>query len=105
YARVSLEQRGVEVRTGTAVRSVAPDHVVLRTVDGDHEEVLATRTLVWAAGVRSSTLTDELGTTQGRGRRIVVHRDLSIPGHPEAFAVGDVADIDDGKGGRLPQLA
>jgi NADH dehydrogenase len=114
YARVSLEQRGVEVRTATAVRSVAADHVVLDAAggrgesggdgDGGHE-VLATRTLIWAAGVRSNTLADALGANQGRGRRIVVHRDLSIPGHADAFAIGDVADIDDGKGGRLPQLA
>jgi NADH dehydrogenase len=109
YARVSLEHRGVEVRTGTAVRSVERDHVVLRPVAGDpdgvDDEVLRTRTLIWAAGVRANGLADGLGTHQGRGRRIVVHRDLSIPGHPDAFAIGDVADIDDSHGGRLPQLA
>jgi NADH dehydrogenase len=104
YARRSLAQRGVEVRTGTAVRSVAADHVVLRTETGQDEK-LATRTVIWAAGVRAGTLADGLGTSQGRGGRIVVNRDLSIPGCPDAFAVGDVADIDDGTGGRLPQLA
>jgi NADH dehydrogenase len=113
YARVSLEHRGVEVRTGTAVLSVARDHVVLRPVGGaspgddggNDDEVLRTRTLIWAAGVRANELADGVGAHQGRGRRIVVHRDLSIPGHPDAYAIGDVADIDDGKGGRLPQLA
>jgi NADH dehydrogenase len=42
---------------------------------------------------------------QGRGGRVTVAADLSIPGHPNAFVIGDVADIDDGSGGRLPQLA
>jgi NADH dehydrogenase len=105
YARRTLAERGVEVRTGTAVRAVDADRVVLAPADGGPEEVLPTRTLIWAAGVRANTLADTLGATQGRGRRIVVHRDLSIPGYPDAFAVGDVADIDDGHGGRLPQLA
>ena len=46
-----------------------------------------------------------LDVAHGKGGRITVNDDLSIPGHPDAFAVGDIADIDDGKGGRLPQLA
>jgi NADH dehydrogenase len=104
YARRTLTSRGVEVRTGTAVASVEATRVALRGGGGEEEE-LPTRTLIWAAGVRANALADHLGTSQGRGRRIVVNRDLSIPGYPDAFAVGDVADIDDGHGGRLPQQA
>jgi NADH dehydrogenase len=104
YARRTLEHKDVEVRTGTAVKAVTATGVTLEGPDG-HREVVPTRTLVWAAGVRSNTLTDGLGATQGRGGRITVNRDLSIPGFPHAFAVGDVADIADGDGGRLPQLA
>jgi NADH dehydrogenase len=100
YARATLERRGVEVRLGTAVRRVAADHVEL--ADG---EVLRTRLVVWAAGVKAGRLADRLGVAQGKGGRITVRRDLSIEGHPEAFAIGDIADIDDGQGGRLPQLA
>ena len=67
--------------------------------------MLPTRLVLWAAGVRAGTLADRLGVAQGPGGRITVDADLSVEGHPEAFAIGDIADIDDGRGGRLPQLA
>jgi NADH dehydrogenase len=97
YAHKVLAARGVEVRLGTVVEA---DRV--RFSDGGS---IATRTLVWAAGVKAGELASTLGVTQGRGGRIAVGSDLSIPGHPTAFAVGDIADMDDGKGGRHPQLA
>ncbi len=100
YARKVLEARGVEVRTGEVVESVTVDSV--RLASG---EVIPTRCLVWAAGVRAGGIADTLKVAQGRGGRIAVNGDLSIPGHPNAFAIGDVADIDDGSGGRLPQLS
>ncbi len=104
YALRTLEQRGVEVWLDTAVKAITPDHITL----GD-DTVVATRTLVWAAGVRASDLAGEIDATQGRGGRITVNADLSIPGYPNAFAIGDVADISDGKAAgtdaRLPQLA
>lgn len=103
YAAHTLGARGVEVRLGTAVSEVTPDHV--RLGDG---EVLPTRTLVWAAGVKAGPVAEELGergVRLGRGGRIVVGDDLGIPGHPTAYAVGDIADITDGAGGALPQLA
>jgi NADH dehydrogenase len=100
YAHKILEAHGVEIRLDTAVTAVTADHVEF--ADGTQ---LATRLVVWAAGVRAATLADGLDAIQGRGGRITVSPDLSVPGHPEAFAIGDVADIDDGTGGRLPQLA
>src|SRR4051794_33851610 len=100
YARKVLEARGVEVRLDTAVVEIGPDRLMF--ADGTE---LRTRLVIWAAGVRAGMLADDLGATQGRGGRITVTDDLSIPGHSSAFAVGDIADIDDGKGGRLPQLA
>ncbi len=100
YARRVLEARGVEVRLNTAVTSVAADHLTF-----DDGTRLPTRLVLWAAGVRASTLADRLEVTQGRGGRIVVAPDLSIPGRPDAYAIGDLADIDDGHDGRLPQLA
>lgn len=100
YARSVLEARGVEVRTGVAVQRVNEHEVELST-----GEVLPTRCLVWAAGVRAGTVATAIGTPQTRGGRLVVGDDLSLPGHPEAFAVGDVAAAVDGKGGLLPQLA
>jgi NADH dehydrogenase len=100
YARKTLEARGVEVRTGVAVKRVAADEIELNS-----GEVIRTRCLVWAAGVQAQSLAATLGVPQGRGGRVTVEADMSIPGRPNAFAVGDVADIDDGAGGRLPQLA
>jgi NADH dehydrogenase len=100
YARKTLASRGVDVRTGLAVKRVAADEIEL-----DTGEIVRTRCLVWAAGVRAQSIATVLGVEQGRGGRITVGADLSIDGRPNAFAVGDVADIDDGAGGRLPQLA
>jgi NADH:ubiquinone reductase (H+-translocating) len=100
YALRVLEARGVEVLLNTAVTSVAADHLTL-----DDGQVLRTRLVLWAAGVKASTLCDDLDVSRGRGGRIVVAPDLSVPGQPDVYAVGDLADIDDGQGGRLPQLA
>jgi len=100
YARKTLVRRGVEVRLGTAVERITSDHVVLSS-----GEVMKTRLVLWAAGVRAGALADRLDVPQGPGGRIVVATDLSITGRPGAFAIGDIADIDDGEGVRLPQLA
>jgi NADH dehydrogenase len=100
YARKTLEARGVEVRTGLAVKRVAEDEIEL-----DTGELVRTRCLVWAAGVQAQTLAATLGVPQGRGGRVTVEPDMSLAAHPNAYVVGDVADIDDGRGGRLPQLA
>jgi NADH dehydrogenase len=100
YARKTLEARGVEVRTNVAVQRITPTEITLAT-----GEVLPTRCLIWAAGVQAGGVASTLGVEQGRAGRVVVQPDLSLADHPNAFVVGDIADIDDGKGGRLPQLA
>ncbi|HVN52062.1 MAG TPA: FAD-dependent oxidoreductase, partial [Acidimicrobiales bacterium] len=100
YALRTLEARGVEVRLGRVVTSVASDHITL-----DDGSQLRTRLVVWAAGVRAAGLADHLSLPQGRGGRVVVGPDLSLADHPDAYVIGDLADIDDGRGGRLPQLA
>lgn len=100
FARQALVDRGVEVRTEVAVEEITAEQVTLST-----GEILRTRCLVWAAGVQANPVAGLLGVEQGRGGRIPVAEDLSLPEHPEAFAIGDIADIDDGDGGRLPQLA
>ncbi len=100
YAKKALEDRGVEVMTGESVKSIAPTRVTL----GDGT-VLNAHTLVWGAGLQGSPLADELGLELERGNRIAAEPDLSIVGHPEVFAVGDVAAITDTKTKRvLPQL-
>jgi NADH dehydrogenase len=95
-----LAKRGVEVRLGQALERATPNEVVLK--DGT---VIPTRTLVWGAGVRAHPLADVLGLEQTRGGRIVVGEDLSVPGRPEVFVVGDLAGAPDGKGGLQPQVA
>jgi NADH dehydrogenase len=80
-----LEHLGVEVRTGGAVTDIGPDGV---QVGGD---LIASATILWAAGVRSTAITQSLRVPLDRAGRVLVAPDLSIPGHPEAFVIGDAA--------------
>jgi NADH dehydrogenase len=99
HARQTLERRGVDVRTGGAVRRITPTRVHL-----EGGEVIEAHTLIWAAGVKANALADTLGVETVAGGRIQVGRDLRISGHPEAFAVGDNAQVL-GRKGPLPQVA
>ena len=99
YTRQVLEARGVDVQTNTAVEQVASDEVYL--ADG---RTIPTQTLVWAAGVKASPVANLLDAEQDRGDRIVVNPDLTVPEHPEVYAVGDMAAIE-GTDGYEPQLA
>jgi NADH dehydrogenase len=100
YTAKTLEERGVELVLGQHVTSVAPTRVTLSS----GEEIKA-HTLVWGAGLQASPLAASLGLELQRGNRVPVEPDLSIPGHPEAFAVGDVAWITEPETGEvLPQL-
>ena len=100
YAAKALADRTVEVRTGTKVESVAPTRVRL----GQGDEV-KTHTLVWGAGLQGNPLVQDLSVELARGNRIAVAADLTLPGHPEVFVLGDVAAITDAKTGLvLPQL-
>ena len=99
-ARRSLERRRVEVRTSTFVTGIEPDGVTLEIKDGDGKrtERIGARTVLWAAGVQASSLGKSLGAPLDRMGRVEVLPDLSIPGHPEVFVVGDLAHmISDGK--------
>jgi len=100
HARERLSDMGVEVRTGEAVVRVTPSRVELGS-----GEVVASHTLVWAAGVRANPLAEALGVSTGRSGRIVVGPDLRIEGHPNAYAIGDVAASMNGDGELLPMLA
>ncbi len=99
YTRERLEQMGIEVRTGVAVRAAAPGRVML----ADGQEIAA-ETLIWAAGVQAAPLAAAIGTAQGRGGRLIVAPDLSLPGHPEVFVAGDMAYLEQ-DGVPLPQVA
>ncbi len=96
-----LRASQVEVRLGEAVAEVTADHV--RLASG---EVLPTRTVIWAAGVRANPLAEKLGLPTTRGGRVEVADDLGVPGFEGVWAVGDVAAARDRRGERpLPQLA
>jgi NADH:ubiquinone reductase (H+-translocating) len=100
YAASMLEQRGVQVRLGIAAQEVAPDHVLL----SDGTKIL-TRTVVWAGGLKASSLSGNLGVTPGRGGRVDVQPDFSVKDFPGVYALGDFANITGADGKPLPQLA
>jgi len=86
-AQKQLERLGVEVRTNTRVTDVDGDGVWL----GDQR--LAARTVVWAAGVAASPLGRALGAPVDRAGRVPVQPDLTLPGHPEVYVVGDLVTL------------
>ncbi len=94
-----LESRGVKVRTAAAVTGVDGGGVSLGS------ERLEAATVLWAAGVATSPLTRQLGVPLDRSGRVVVLPDLSIPGHPEIFVVGDLAAYLHQTGRPLPGLS
>ena len=90
-AKKSLEKRHVEVRVNTRVTEVSPGGVTVMC--GDTVERVATRTVLWAAGVQASPLAESLAVPRDRAGRVEVCPDLSIPGHPEVFVIGDLAHV------------
>jgi NADH dehydrogenase len=84
-AQQQLESMGIEVRTGAMVKEVT-NHGV--TVDGDF---IPSWTVIWAAGNAASPIGKSLGAETDRAGRVIVNEDLSVPGHPEIFAIGDMA--------------
>ncbi len=89
-AEASLGRRHVTVRCNTKVTVVDADGVEVQLADGRRERIAA-RTVLWAAGVKASPLAASLGVPLDGAGRVKVERDLSIPGHPEVFVVGDLA--------------
>jgi NADH dehydrogenase len=97
-ARQQLEGLGIEVRTGTRVTDLGDGYVEI----GD--ETISTHTVLWAAGVRASPLTAQLGVPLDRAGRVRVAEDLSVPDRPDVFLVGDIVSLlQDGK--PLPGVA
>ena len=97
-ARASLVRLGIEVREGVAVTAVDPHGVMVGS------ERVDAGTVLWAAGVAASSVVKTLAVPLDRAGRVIVEPDLSIPGHPEVFVVGDAAAaMNDGK--LLPGVA
>ncbi len=98
-ARRSLEKLGVEVRLGSAVSDCNSDGVQV----GD--QFIETRTIVWGAGVMASPAGRWLGAETDRAGRVKVGVDLSVPGLPNVFVVGDTATVSGADGNPLPGVA
>jgi NADH:ubiquinone reductase (H+-translocating) len=100
YTKDALEERGVEVLLGEVVSSVEPTRVTLES-----GTVIPAHTLIWGAGLQASPVAGMLGAELRHGNRVPAEPDLSLAGHPEVFAVGDIAWITDTKNDDvLPQL-
>jgi NADH dehydrogenase len=95
----SLSRLGVQTRLNTPVTGIEPGVVQLG------EERLPAATVLWAAGVRASPLTRTLEVELDRAGRVKVEPDLTVPGHPEVFVIGDLAALTDERGKPLPGTA
>ncbi len=98
-AHKDLERLGVEIRTSTMVTGVAKG----RVETAGHS--IDAATVIWAAGVAASPLGTTLGVPTDRVGRVLVQPDLTIPGHPEIFVVGDLASLTGANGKPLPGVA
>lgn len=106
-ARKMLEELGVEVVTDTMVSAIDEQGVAMKGPDG--EKTLAARTVLWAAGVRASVfgeiLAERTEAERAGGGRLVVDTDLTLPGYPDIFVIGDLAAVTDRADKAVPGLA
>jgi NADH:ubiquinone reductase (H+-translocating) len=99
YVLSALTRGGVEVKTGTLVTKCDA-----RGVDTDDGRIDA-GTLIWAAGVTASPAARWLNAEADRAGRVKVNADLSLPGYPDIFVIGDTATVNDAKGHAVPGVA
>ena len=99
-ARRQLEGLGVQVRTSTRVSDIQPGVVKLAA-----GEIIRAENILWAAGVSAVPLSSKLGTETDRSGRVKVNPDLSLPGHPEVFAIGDLALVLQDNGEPVPGVS
>ena len=107
-AREDLERLGVEVRTGALVTGVREGCVEVApgaSAAGPERSLVEAATILWAAGVAASPLGVTLGAPTDRAGRVLVQPDLTIPGHPEVFVIGDLASLPGSDGKPLPGVA
>ena len=106
-AQQALARLGATVWTNARVMDIQPDHVVIRS--GDRDERIATRTVIWTAGVQAESLASRLAAATGnqtdRGGRLIVEPDFTLSGHPEIFVIGDLANYPRDGGKPLPGVA
>lgn len=100
YTRLRLEKMGVHVHLNCPVKEVGDGYVLTA------KERMESRLVIWAAGVEASEVTRTLaGIPLDRGGRIQVQPDLSLPGHPEVFAAGDLVSLTDKNGVKVPGVS
>lgn len=95
-----LENLGVHVRTSTRVKDIRDGEVEL-----ENGEIICAGTILWAAGVAAVPLTQKLGVELDKAGRVKVNADLSLPGHPEGFAIGDMALVVGADGEPVPGVS
>jgi NADH:ubiquinone reductase (H+-translocating) len=98
-AEEQLRHLGVEVHTSAMVTGIEPSAVIMG------ETRLPAAVILWAAGVAASPLGKNLGAPVDRAGRVLINPDLSLPGHPEVFVIGDLASLNDENGKMLPGVA
>ncbi len=99
YAHASLQRLGVEIQLGQAVRECSAEGVIYG------EQPLAAKVILWAAGVRASSAAAWAGLPADNAGRARVESDLTAPGHPEIFVIGDTATISAWHGKPVPGIA
>jgi NADH dehydrogenase len=99
-AKRQLEHLGVHVRLSTKVKHIREGEVEL-----ENGEVIRAANILWAAGVAATPLTKKLGVELDKAGRVKVKPDLSVPGHPEAFAIGDMALVFEANGKQVPGVS
>jgi NADH:ubiquinone reductase (H+-translocating) len=99
-AQRQLEGLGVQVRVNTSVKMIAAGRVELQ-----NGETIQTSNIFWAAGVSATPLTKKLGVELDRAGRVKVNPDLSVPGYPEVFAIGDLALVLGADGKPVPGVS
>jgi NADH dehydrogenase len=99
-AQRQLEKLGVQVRTSMRVKAIRENEVEL-----DNGEVIRAGNILWAAGVSATPLTAKLGVELDKTGRVKVNPDLSLPQHPEIFAIGDMALVLEADGRPVPGVS
>ncbi len=103
-AERDLKELGIEVRLNSRVIAIEEDRVTIVTAQGPEDIPIGQ--VLWAAGVQASPLNLSLGVPLDRHGRVVVAPDLSVPGYPEIFVIGDAAHVDDAPTGEpVPAVA
>jgi NADH:ubiquinone reductase (H+-translocating) len=105
----SLTKMGVEMILQTYVKEITDDYVMIQPKAGGPMTKIETSTVIWAAGVRANPLANTVAEATGakldRGSRVLVNKDMTVPGHPNIFVIGDMSSSTDKDGNPFPGVA